>query len=311
MSNVLVLAELRGNEPKKITFEMLSAAKEIADATGGSVTAAAIGDDISGMGEQLGPYGAAKVFTKNKVAAYNAEAYTTILAKLLSDEKPDVVLIAASVQGKDLAPRLAARLETGLASDVVGLRMDGDDLIVKRPVFAGKALAEVAFTSAPAIVTVRLNVLDVGAADGSPAEEVAIDAETGTPRTAVVDSLPALSDKPDLTEADRIVSGGRGMKDGENFKILEELADLLGGTVGASRAAVDAGYVDGSYQVGQTGKVVNPSLYVACGIAGAIQHQAGMRTSKSSLRLTKMKRPQYSKFVHMALWPICLMLYPY
>ncbi len=287
MSNVLVFAELRGAEPKKVAFEMLSAAKQIAAGTGGAVIAAAIGDGLSGLGAKLGAYGATKVFVANGVAKYNTEGYTNILAGLIKQENPAVVLLGATAQGKDLAPRLAAKLGTGLASDIVGFRMDGANFIAKRPVFAGKAFAEISFLAAPAIATVRPNVLPVGAADGGAAAEVALAADLGSPKAQIVEIVAGASKRLDLTEAERIVSGGRGMKDKANYKILEDLADVIGASVGASRAAVDAGYADVSMQVGQTGKTVNPTLYIACGISGAIQHLAGMRTSKVIVAINK------------------------
>ncbi len=287
MSNVLVVAETRGTEPKKVTFEMLTAAKEIAAATGGEVLAAAVGSGVAGVGEKLGPYGAKRVFVADGVEKYSAEAYASILAELIKNENPAVVLIGATAAGKDLAPRLTAKLGAGLASDIVGFRMDGANFIAKRPVFAGKAFNEVAFQATPAIATVRLNVLDVGETDGGAAEEVALSADAGSPKTEIAELVAGAEGTVDLTEADRIVSGGRGMKDKENFKILDEMASVIGATVGASRAAVDSGYAVGPMQVGQTGKVVNPSLYIACGISGAIQHQAGMRTSKVIVAINK------------------------
>ena len=287
MSNVLVIAELRGTEPKKVTFEMLSAAKDIAAATGGQVIAAAIGDGLSGLGEALGKYGAAKVFVANGVSQYSTEGYANILANLVKAESPAVVLVGATALGKDLAPRLAAKLETGLASDIVGFRMDGADFIAKRPVFAGKAFNEVSFLAAPAIATVRPNVLEVAEAAGSAAEEADMAADLGGPKASIAEIVAGASGKLDLTEADRIVSGGRGIKSQENFKILDDLGDVIDATVGASRAAVDAGYAVQSMQVGQTGKVVNPTLYIACGISGAIQHLAGMRTSKVIVAINK------------------------
>ncbi len=287
MSNVLVFAELRGTEPKKITLEMLSAAKKIAAATGGKVLAAAIGKGLAGMGAKLGPYGAAKVFLAEGVEKYSTEGYANILANLIKAEAPAVVLIGATALGKDLAPRLAVKTGGGLASDIIGFRMDGASFIAKRPVFAGKAFVEVAFTGAPAFATVRPNTMPADAPAGAAAEEAALAADLRAPKAAIVEVVAGASSKPDLTEADRIVSGGRGMKDRANFKILEELADVIGATVGASRAAVDAGYADQSQQVGQTGKVVNPTLYVACGISGAIQHLAGMRTSKVIVAINK------------------------
>jgi len=287
MSNVLVFAELRGSEPKKITFEMLSAAKKIAGATGGAVFAAAIGDGLAGLGAKLGAYGASKVYVANGVKEYNTEGYANILSKLVTTLNPAVVLMGATAMGKDLAPRLAVKVGGGLASDIIGYRMDGANFIAKRPVFAGKAFNEVGFLAAPAFATVRPNVLAVGAADGAAAAEEALDADLGAPKAKIVEKIAGQSGKLDLTEADRIVSGGRGMKERDNFKILDAMADVIGATVGASRAAVDAGYADQANQVGQTGKVVNPTLYIACGISGAIQHLAGMRTSKVIVAINK------------------------
>ncbi|NLH50858.1 MAG: electron transfer flavoprotein subunit alpha/FixB family protein [Myxococcales bacterium] len=287
MSNVLVIAELRGAEPKKITFEMLSAAKKIAAGLGGQVLAAAVGKGLAGLGAKLGAYGAAKVFLADGVEKYNTEGYANILAGLIKAENPGVVLLGATAMGKDLAPRLAVKVGGGLASDIVGYRMDGANFIAKRPVFAGKAFIEVAFPGAPAIATVRPNTIPVEEGGAAAGAEAAIAADLGAPKAQIVEIMAAASSRPDLTEAERIVSGGRGIKDRANFKILEELADVLGATVGASRAAVDAGYADQPMQVGQTGKVVNPSLYIACGISGAIQHLAGMRTSKVIVAINK------------------------
>jgi electron transfer flavoprotein alpha subunit len=287
MSNVLVFAELRGAEPKKITYEMLSAAKKIAAATGGAVLAAAIGNGLAGLGAKLGAYGASKVFVVNGVDKYNTDGYANILAGVIKQAAPAVVLIGATALGKDLAPRVAVKAGGGLASDIIGYRMDGANFIAKRPVFAGKAFIEVAFVGAPAVATVRPNTLPADAPGASAAEEVAVAADLGAPKTQVVEIVAGASGKLDLTEADRIVSGGRGMKDRANFKIIEEMADVIGATVGASRAAVDAGYADQAQQVGQTGKVVNPTLYIACGISGAIQHLAGMRTSKVIVAVNK------------------------
>jgi electron transfer flavoprotein alpha subunit len=286
MSNVLVLAELRGTEPKKITFEMLTAAKKIAAGTGGQVFACAIGSGLAGLGAALAPYGAEKVFVADGVTKYSTEGWATILAGLIGQETPAVVLIGATASGKDLAPRVAAKVDAGLASDIVDFRMDGAAFIAKRPVYAGKAFVEIGFKSGTAIATVRPNTMPVEESAGAGAE-VAFSADQGSPKAEIVEVVAGESGKLDLTEADRIVSGGRGMKSAENFGMLDALADTIGATVGASRAAVDAGYASHAMQVGQTGKVVNPTLYVACGISGAIQHLAGMRTSKVIVAINK------------------------
>jgi electron transfer flavoprotein alpha subunit len=210
-----------------------------------------------------------------------------IIDRIVKDANPDVVLFGATAAGKDLAPRLAARLGTGVATDCVNFEMNGSSPVFIRPVFAGKAFNKVAFNVRPAVATIRPNVLPVPEAGGAAAEEVAVDSSFGDAKAKLVEVIAGKSQRLDLTEADRIVSGGRGIKAAENFKILEELADVIGASVGASRAAVDSGFAEQSMQVGQTGKVVNPSLYVACGISGAIQHLAGMRTSKVIVAVNK------------------------
>ncbi|MDP8222886.1 MAG: electron transfer flavoprotein subunit alpha/FixB family protein [Candidatus Lernaella stagnicola] len=285
MSNVLVLAELRGTEPKKITLEMLSAAKKIAAGTGGQVLACAIGSGLAGLGAKLGAYGAEKVFIADGVDKYNTEIWAEILANLIKQENPSVVLIGATALGRDLAPRVAVKVDAGLASDIVDFKMDGANFIAKRPVFAGKAFCDVAF-SGIAVATVRPNTLPVEENAGA-GEEAALATDAAAPKAQITEIIAGESGKLDLTEADCIVSGGRGMKSDENFKLLDDLADVIGATVGASRAAVDAGYAQHSMQVGQTGKVVNPTLYIACGISGAIQHLAGMRTSKVIVAINK------------------------
>ncbi len=290
MSDVLVLAEFKGAEPKKVTLEMLTVAREIAADTGGKVIAAALSQDAVGVGEQVGPYGASKVCRVNGVSQYHPQGYAEVLAKLVAEEKPDIVLLPATAMGKDLAPRLAAKLDVGLASDIVGFRLEGGEFIAKRPVFAGKAFNEVAFLAKPALATVRPNVFSAVPGEDGAATEEATDAAVGEALTKLVEKTAGDEGQLDLTEADRVVSGGRSLKSKENFAILRELAEVLGATVGASRAAVDAGYADPSMQVGQTGKVVNPSLYIACGISGAIQHQAGMRTSKTIVAINKDKK---------------------
>jgi len=287
MSNVLVIAELRGNEPKKVTLELIGAATKMAQAAGGAVSTIAIGESVLGLGAKLGPYGTAKVYLAGGVSKYSTEGFINIIEKVVKQENPSVILLGATSTGKDLAPRLAARLNTGLASDCVSFELQGSNPIFIRPVFAGKAFNKVAFNAGPAIATIRPNVLPVPEPGGAAAAEINADASLGDVKADLAEVIQGESKRLDLTEADRIVSGGRGMKARENFNIIEELADSINASVGASRAAVDSGYADQSFQVGQTGKVVNPSLYIACGISGAIQHLAGMRTSKVIVAINK------------------------
>jgi electron transfer flavoprotein alpha subunit len=225
------------------------------------------------------------------LADYTPEAHTAVLADLIKKQEPDIILLGASAQGKELAAKLAARLETGLAQDCVSFRLENGLLIAKRPLYAGKVYAEVASeTARPQMAAARPNVLAVAEPDpGRQAEIVAVPVELKPDdlRTTLVELLPDASGKVDLTEATFIVSGGRGMKAAENFQVLEELAGVIGASVGASRSAVDAGWRSHTDQVGQTGKVVCPNLYIACGISGAIQHLAGMGSSKVIVAINK------------------------
>jgi electron transfer flavoprotein alpha subunit len=231
---------------------------------------------------------------------YRAETYVPVAAEILQNLSPKVILTAASVDGKDFSARLAARLEAGLATDCTELKVEGSGLKAKRPMYAGKAFAwcEWAEGAWPQMASCRPNVMDCLAADTSKKAEVE-KAEVALPEgnlTQVASIEKDAGGKLDLTEAEVIVSGGRGMKGPENFAMLEELATILGGTVGASRSAVDSGWRPHADQVGQTGKVVTPNLYVACGISGAIQHLAGMSSSKYIVAVNKdPEAPIFSK----------------
>ncbi len=286
MAGVYVIAEQRDGEFRKVTFEAASAAKKVADELGTDVTVVALGSGMADACAALGKYGVAKVlYADNEAfATYTTDAYANALAGILADA--DVVLMGASMQGKDLAGRLAAKLDTSVAVDCTALAVDGGKLKATRPIYAGKVFADIVINASPAIASLRPNVFDVVEVGGEAAVET-ISADPGEVKTKVVEALVEEGGKIDLTEANVIVSGGRGMKDGENFKILEDLADLLGAAVGASRSAVDAGWRHHTDQVGQTGKVVTPNLYIACGISGAIQHLAGMGSSKVIVAINK------------------------
>lgn len=291
MSNdVLVVAEIRDGAPKKITFEMLGEGAKIAEQLGGSTHAVALGHGISEVASSLAHHGAKKIYLADDPALqhYTAEGYTRVLARLVKDVQPAVVLLGATTTGKDLAPRLAGRLAVGLASDCTGLAAENGQLRVTRPIYAGKAIATVEETQRPYMVTVRPNVFAAPKPDASlGAITETIPGDPGEIRARVVEMIKEAGERVELTEADIVVSGGRGLKAPENFAMIEELAKVLGAAVGASRAAVDAGWKDHSYQVGQTGKVVTPTLYIACGISGAIQHLAGMKTSKYIVAVNK------------------------
>ncbi|QQR80206.1 MAG: electron transfer flavoprotein subunit alpha/FixB family protein [Deltaproteobacteria bacterium] len=289
MANILVIGEHAEGKVKKVTFELVTKASELAAKLGGQAEVVFIGSGISNTAE-VGQYGAKKAYVLNNanLEKYNTDAYTKVLFDLVNELKPQVVLGTASPVGKDVLPRLAARLDSGLASDCTNLDIQDGKLVATRPVYSGKAIIDVKFESALQVASARPNsfVPSVVAA-GAAAEVVNKDMDAGTLRAVLKELVKAQSQKADLTEAGIIVSGGRAMKAAENFKILAELADVIGATVGASRAAVDSGYATHDMQVGQTGKVVNPNLYIACGISGAIQHLAGMRTSKVIVAINK------------------------
>ncbi|MEW5724940.1 MAG: electron transfer flavoprotein subunit alpha/FixB family protein [Thermodesulfobacteriota bacterium] len=287
------VAEQRDGEIRKVSYEAASVARRLADKAGAGVTGVLLGAGVTGAAEKLGPYGADRVFVVDDEALkdYLPQAYAQVIAGIVQENQPAALIMAASTQGKDLCARLAARLGCGLAMDCIDVWL-GDDgkVVAKRPIYAGKAMAEIIPAGAPQMVTTRPNVPELVQPDEGRKPEIVgltlgLDVAALGTKVARVDK--DASGKVELTEADIIVSGGRGMKGPENYVILEELAGLLGAAVGASRSAVDAGWRPHSDQVGQTGKVVSPNLYVACGISGAIQHLAGMSSSKFIVAINK------------------------
>ena len=285
---VFVIAEQRDGALRKVSFELASAARKLADQTGDEVCAILLGSGIESLAAELGKFGVDKVFVGDNAALepYVTEAHAQVAAKILKDNDAAIALFGASVQGKDLSARVAAKLAGGLATDCTDVKIDGGKLIAVRPMYAGKCFGEVAFNTTPAMASLRPNVF--AAVENAKAAAVTkVDVAVDAPKSKVLEVQKDTSGKVDLTEANIIVSGGRGMKGPDEYKILEELADVLKGTVGASRAAVDAGWRPQKDQVGQTGKVVSPNLYVACGISGAIQHLAGMSSSKCIVAINK------------------------
>jgi electron transfer flavoprotein alpha subunit len=292
---IWVFAEhIDGTSLRKATFEILSEARKMADKLGEELCAVIIGHQVEALAEKCGHYGAQKVYVVEQelLKSYTTEGYAKALVDLVTQHQPSILLGGATVTGKDLFPRVAARLGTGLAVDCTEIKLDGNNqFVVKRPMYAGKAYAEVGFSDAtPKMATVRPNVIIPSQPDPSRKAEVIKVAAQVSPadiRTKVLEIVKMAGAKLDLTESEIIISGGRGIKGTENFKILEEMAEVINATVGASRAAVDAGWRPQSDQVGQTGKVVSPNLYIACGISGAIQHFAGMGTSKYIVAINK------------------------
>jgi len=299
---VCVITEFRDGAFRRASFEIASEGRRLADELGEPLVAVSLGEGVEPVASDLGGYGVEKVYVVDdgRLKDYRAETYVPLIAGILQDLRPRVVLISASVDGKDLSARLAARLEAGLATDCTQLKVEGGGLKAKRPVYAGKAFVWCEWSEGawPQIASCRPNVMDCLAPDTSKKADVE-KAGTALPEgdlTRVLNVEKDAGGKLDLTEAEIIVSGGRGMKGPENFAMLEELAEILGGTVGASRSAVDSGWRPHADQVGQTGKVVTPTLYIACGISGAIQHLAGMSSSKYIVAVNKdSEAPIFSK----------------
>jgi electron transfer flavoprotein alpha subunit len=280
----MIVAEQRDGALRKISFELAATARKLADQSGDEVSAILLGAGVEGLAAELGKYGVDKVFVGDNAALepYVTEAHAAVAAKIIKDNDPAIVLFGASVQGKDLSARVAAKLATGLATDCTDVKIDGGT----RPMYAGKCFGEVVIDAMPQIASLRPNVFP--AAENAKAGAVTkVDAAVEAQKSKILEVQKDTSGKVDLTEANVIVSGGRGMKGPEGYAILEELAEVLKGTVGASRAAVDAGWRPQKDQVGQTGKVVSPNLYIACGISGAIQHLAGMSSSKCIVAINK------------------------
>ncbi len=287
-SGILVFCESEGGQVKKTALELLTKARHLAGQLGGGVNAVLVG---AGDTASLAAHGADTIYTVSgdAFAPYTTGAFAKALESVIRQSDPAVVLAAASPVGKDLLPRVAARIDAGLGTECTALDVVGGQLMAKRPIYAGKAIVDVAISSSPAMYTVRPNSFPIEAAAGT-GSVVAVDVALGEAdtRSRVVEVKASSSAVADLTEAERIVSGGRSLKSEENFQaVIVPLARSVGATPGASRAAVDAGYAPHSWQVGQTGKVVNPELYLACGISGAIQHLAGMRTSKVIVAINK------------------------
>src|SRR5512145_462656 len=285
---VMIVAEQRDGALRKISFELASTARKLADQTGDEVSAILLGSGVEGLAAELGKYGVDKVFVGDNAAMepYVTEAHAAMVAKIVKENDPAILLLGASVQGKDLSSRVAAKLATGLATDCTDVKLDGGKFVAIRPMYAGKCFGEIVTSSTPAMASLRPNVFPA-AENAKAGAVVKVDAAVEAQKSKVLEVQKDTSGKVDLTEANVIVSGGRGMKGPEGFGILEELADVLKGTVGASRAAVDAGWRPQKDQVGQTGKVVSPNLYIACGISGAIQHLAGMSSSKCIVAINK------------------------
>jgi electron transfer flavoprotein alpha subunit len=290
-SGVLIVAETRDGEIRGVTAEVASAGRRLADELESSCSAVLIGGGIAGDAGSLGAYGVDSVYVAehDELMAYNGSLWLKAVRAAVEACDPAVILVSATSTGRDLAPRVAAALDAGYAAGCTEVAIEEGMVSASRPVYAGKAVQHVRITTPVAVAGLRPKNFEVEAGkDGAPAVEtldVSFAAEGTGISTQPVEA--AEGGKIDLTEADRIVSGGRGLGGPDNWEILEDLADAFGAELGASRAAVDAGWRPHSEQVGQTGKTVTPELYVACGISGAMQHLAGMSRSKCIVAVNK------------------------
>lgn len=277
---VLVFVEQKNGSIKQSSLELVRHAAKNKQL----VVAVLLSSNTAFFEQQISEAGALKIYLLKHPSFqfYSGEAYSEVLSKFILELKPDIFMATHSVIGKDFMPRVAAKMKAGLATDCTSLIYEDKKVSLRRPIYSGKASVEISFlSSAPHFVTIRPNALgNTNFRSEEKAELINLEVELGIQKTKVIEVLQENSSRPDVSEAAIVVSGGRSLKSAENFKILENLADSIGGAVGASRAAVDAGYRPHRDQVGQTGKVVSPSLYFAFGISGAIQHLAGMRTSK-------------------------------
>jgi electron transfer flavoprotein alpha subunit len=291
---VWVFGEQKAGVPANVALELLGEGRKLADSLGVRLSAVLLGENVEDAAKTLIAYGADSVYLVDdpSLARYNDESYTDVFVQLIERYKPEIVLMGATTYGRSLAPRIASRLNTGLTADCTGLEIDPEKkiLLQTRPAFGGNLMATIICPNhRPQMSTVRPKVMKALPRDDSRAGEI-IRPEVAIPqdvRVKVIDVVNTLVETVNLTEADIIVSGGRGLGDPKNFELVRELARVLGGAVGASRATVDAGWIEYSHQVGQTGKTVGPKVYFACGISGAIQHLAGMSSSDTIIAINK------------------------
>ncbi|MDM5334699.1 electron transfer flavoprotein subunit alpha/FixB family protein [Ureibacillus composti] len=289
MSNkVLVLAEVREGVLRNVSFEAIAASKQIAD--GGEVVGVLIGDGVSPLAGELIAYGADRVVTVEHphLKTYTSDGFSQAFLAVYNQEKPNAVVFGHTSLGKDLSPKIASKLQSGLISDVTEIQGSGSATVYIRPIYSGKAFEKVKVKEGITFVTVRPNnIAPLTKDSGRTGAVSALSVEITNLRTIIKEVVRKSTTGVDLSEAKVVVAGGRGVKSAEGFEPLQQLADLLGGAVGASRGACDADYCDYSLQIGQTGKVVTPDLYIAAGISGAIQHLAGMSNSKVIVAINK------------------------
>jgi electron transfer flavoprotein alpha subunit len=294
-SGVWVVAEQRDGELHGVTLELLGKGRELADTLGVSLECLLLGHEVESLASELGARGADTVHLVDapELERYLDEPYAAVVAELIERHRPEIVLSGATAMGRSLIPRVAIRVKAGLTADCTGLAIDDEEntLLQTRPAFGGNILATIVCPEhRPQMATVRHKVMSPLQPDEKRESEVireTVAPELLSSRSSFVEFVKDLTQAVNIAEADVIVSGGRGLGDPENFRLVEELARVLGGAVGASRAAVDAGWIPYSHQVGQTGKTVQPKIYIACGISGAVQHLVGMQSSKVIVAINK------------------------
>ncbi|MHC0037428.1 electron transfer flavoprotein subunit alpha/FixB family protein [Pseudoneobacillus sp. C159] len=285
---VLVLGEVRDGSLRNVSFEAVAAGKTVAE--GGEVVGVLIGGSVNSLASELIQYGADRVVVveNDKLTSYTSDGFSQALLAVIDSEKPEGLILGHTALGKDLAPKIAAKLQVGLVSDATAIEVAGGNVVFTRPIYSGKAFEKKIFTDNFIFATVRPNNIGVLAKDESRNGEVSsVSVNVKDLRTIIKEVVRKATEGVDLSEAKVVVAGGRGVKSEDGFEPLKELANVLGGAVGASRGACDAEYCDYSLQIGQTGKVVTPDLYIACGISGAIQHLAGMSNSKVIVAINK------------------------
>lgn len=293
-NGVWVFAEQREGELQKVSLEILGEGRKLADKLGTKLTALVLGHEIQGLGKILGEHGADEVLVVDNelLKNYTTDGYTTAICQIANDRKPGILFIGATFVGRDLGPRVAARLSTGLTADCTILDVDttNGDLLATRPAFGGNLMATIACPDhRPQMATVRAGVFEKlpNTNNAYTVTNLEVELKDSDIRTKIVEIVKEQKNIEDISEANFIIAGGRGVGSKENFELLKSLAESLDGSIAGSRAAIEKGWIDKDYQVGQTGKTVRPSIYVACGISGAIQHVAGMQDSDVIIAINK------------------------
>lgn len=285
---IMAVGEVREGQLRHVSFEVIAAAKTAAKS--GEVVGVLIGSAVDTLAEEMIQFGAERVLIveDEKLEPYTSDGFTDAITAVIEQEQPDGIFFGHTALGKDLSPKIAAKWDAGLVSDATSIESENGEIIFTRPIYAGKAFEKVTVPQGLVLATIRPNNIKALAKDAARSGEVqSVSASIKSVRTTIGEIIRKSAGGVDLSEAKVIVAGGRGVKSAEGFEVLQKLADVLEGAVGASRGACDAGYCDYSLQIGQTGKVVTPDLYIACGISGAIQHLAGMSSSKVIVAINK------------------------